>query len=557
MPKYLLKGDINGIQNFIYNVYEGEGGVAKILRARSFYISILPDVIIRYIEDTMKEKWQCEKMLNGGGGFILKVTTDQDENEFRGEIESLRKEIEGFLLENLQGEIGITFGYVEEKEGKSDFSRLNERIDAEKKKKFRTVLGDEKSPLRKNGSVFLLEDPKSEKSKKCVVCRTFFEKDDTVCDFCKKLRKLGTILPGKLEKRIKREQPKDFTFQFEIGKEKFFLSLEGDKTNKSKLHLITVPLLKRNLSYEDIDNYQLSEDIENLRRGSVAPFEVIALYSKGDKKLGYLIMDVDNLGLLFGKIDGLELKEKVSKKIDNFFSETVPRIARDEFKPDENSSIDLLEETEIYILYAGGDDLFAIGPLDRLLYFAVRVNEEFRKFAKSFEKDKEIVELLKKEERRDGIIFYSEDEEERKGLSLSAGFTAVKPKFTVRVAAKMCQNEEKRAKNGGKDAIGVFGDVLEWKTIENLIKECQEKWIPYVENKIPRRFFYRFYKLYREMMDGKSKNMMFYPLMHYVVARTIKDETVRREIVELVNNVEIREGIKFLCNYILMATRGR
>ena len=59
------------------------------------------------------------------------------------------------------------------------------------------------------------------------------------------------------------------------------------------------------------------------------------------------------------------------------------------------------------------------------------------------------------------------------------------------------------------------------------------------------------------MMDGKSKNMMFYPLMHYVVARTIKDETVRREIVELVNNVEIREGIKFLCNYILMAIRGR
>ena len=565
MESYLVKGDINGIQNFIYNVYEGEGGVAKILRARSFYISILSDVIIKYIKKTMEKEWICKPILNGGGGFIVKIIPKQEkgEEEFKERLEDIRRNVEEFLLKKLYGEIGITFGYLRGKDEESNIDRLNRCIDEEKKRKFRKILTDTSVfPENGDGVLFLEKPEKSGKNKRCVVCRTFFEKDRNVCEFCRTLKRLGTVLSKTTEKKIETSgktdgEEENETFEIgRIGNTCFTLSLSKNKES-DKTPLITVPLLKRDLTHEDINRYQLSEDIADLRKGMVAPFETIALYSKGDDKLGYLIMDVDNLGLLFGKIRSVKLQEKISRKIDEFFSKEVPEIARSNFKP-ESEKIDLLDDTVIYILYAGGDDLFAIGPWDRLLEFAVKVNKEFENSAKSLNKDSEIAQLLQKEKKKNEIIFYQKDESgKRKGVSLSAGFVTVKPKFTVRMAAEMCQKEEKRAKEGGKNAIGAFGEVLSWDTVEYLIKECKEKWITYIEEgKIPRGFFYRLYKLYLKMLTGKQKDMMFYPLMHYTIARNVKDEKVKEEAIELVNNVENRK-IKFLCNYILTATRGR
>jgi CRISPR-associated protein Csm1 len=561
MESYLVKGDINGIQNFIYNVYEGEGGVAKILRARSFYVSILSNVIIKYIEKTMEKNWKCNTILNGGGGFIVKITPTSEEKkeEFGEKLENIRKDVEEFLLKELYGEIGITFGYIK---GDENFSlyKLNERVDEEKKRKFRKVLTDASAFSKGKDGVLFLEDPeKNEKNKRCVICRTFFEKDRNVCEFCETLKRLGTALPrateGKIETSNKTDYEENKTFDIgKIGNIRFVLSLSKESTGTP---LITVPLLKRSLTHEDIDRYQLSEDVADLRKGMVAPFEVISLYSRGDNKLGYLIMDVDNLGLLFEKIQSMELQEKVSKKIDEFFSKKVSEIARSEFKP-ENEEIDLLSDTVIYILYAGGDDLFAIGPWDKLLKFAVKVNENFEEFAKFLGEDEEITQLLRREKRKDEIVFYHKDGNGKKrGLSLSAGFVAVRPKFTVRMAAEMCREEEKRAKEAGKNAIGAFGEVLKWETVARLINECEEKWIPYVEEgKIPRGFFYRLYKLYSEMLTGSRRDLMFYPLMHYTIARNIKDEKIKDEVAELVNNAENRK-IKFLCTYILTATRRR
>ncbi|WP_297445377.1 hypothetical protein [Desulfurobacterium sp.] len=135
MESYLVKGDINGIQNFIYNVYEGEEGVAKILRARSFYISILSDVIIEYVKDIMDKEWECKTILNGGGGFIMEITPKQEgkEEEFKERLEDVRKNVEEFLLKKLYGEIGITFGYLKEKNEEINLNKLYERVDEEKK----------------------------------------------------------------------------------------------------------------------------------------------------------------------------------------------------------------------------------------------------------------------------------------------------------------------------------------------------------------------------------------------------------------------------------------
>jgi len=563
MKTYLLKGDINGIQKFIYKVYEGEGGVAKILRARSFYISVIPNFIIKFIKDKFKDSWECEEVLNGGGGFILRVRTEDSPDEFKGKVEDIRKHVEEFFLLNLYGEVGITFGFVEEKEEETNIDRLQEEVDKEKKRKFRRALSSSLLPKSQEG-VFLL-DKREETAplKKCKVCRTFFSVNE-VCDFCQTLRKLGEVLPYSVKEEVKPfgegySGYSDLTVSF--ADKGYFLDLKLSERHEKIESLITVPFWnveklkgeKDKLPKEvrRIIEEEESKGIKRKKEIAVAPFEVIALSAEGDKKLGYLIMDVDNLGLIFGRIRRPELADKISKRIDSFFKEKVKEIALSEkFKPKEE---EFIFNTYIYILYAGGDDLFAIGPWDKLLNFAVEVDKAFKEFASSLDKDTKIQSLMKE----DNKIEFS------KLLSLSAGFITARPKFTVRVAAYRCQEEEKRAKKGGKNAISAFGEVLRWddgesrkvNQVEELIKECK-KWIDYVKKeKIPRRFFYRLYALYREKMEN-AKDYMFYPYIHYVIARTIKDEKAKEELLKLVNGIEDKTGIKFLCNYVLTATRG-
>ena len=551
MKTYLLKGDINGIQNFIYNVYEGEGGVAKILRARSFYVSVLTKVIIEHIKNV--KGWKVHEPLDGGGGFILEVETEQQEKEFKDNLEKIRKDIERFFLEKLNGEIGITFGYTKE----SNFEALLEEVDKEKRKKFRVSLSSGKDSLfekKIKDDVFLLENPKEMKSKKCIICRTFFSSEE-ICKFCKELKEAGTLLPRKKEEVIKKDKDElikdeECLFKFKIGNEENeeYYVPRKDKNSTSEIPLVIVPLLRKDLTEKEKEEYQLSESLEDLRAGFTAPFEIISLYSMGDRKLGYLIMDVDNLGLIFGKIKDFNLQKEISNALNRFFKEKVSTLAITDFNPqkfEEHRKFGFLRRSVIYILYDGGDDLFAIGPWDKLLDFALAVNTEFKNFARNLQSS---ISSLYEEE----VVLYSE-EKDRKGLSLSAGFVTVKPKFTVRMAARLCKNAEDEAKSGGKDAICAFGEVISWEELPSLLKDCR-KWIDRVnKEEIPRRFFYRLHKLYKDMMDREDKDLMFYPLMHYLIARTVK-ESLRDEVLELVNKADGKK-IKFICKYVLTATR--
>jgi len=258
-------------------------------------------------------------------------------------------------------------------------------------------------------------------------------------------------------------------------------------------------------------------------------------------------MDVDNLGILFNVVKG-EKANFVSTELNNFFSKTVPEIAGS-FEPDENSFI---SNTKIYLLYAGGDDLFAIGPWDTLIEFAIKVNKKFSSY-----RDKIINEI------RDVLIEVWKDEEtfkerEKQILTLSAGFVVVRPKFTVRIAAEWVDDMESLAKNSGKNRLGIFGEALSWDDAGTMLDKAK-RFVKLIdeERKISRRFFYRLYQLYTKMIESESPDLMFYPLLHYTIGRTVTDELVKEELVNFINSIkgEKNEGVKFICNYVLRATR--
>lgn len=71
--KYLLKGDISGIQEFIFNV-PGKGA-SRNLKGRSFFIQALTEIAEKYFEDIIGGK---EVLYNGGGNLFVYLDSTKD-----------------------------------------------------------------------------------------------------------------------------------------------------------------------------------------------------------------------------------------------------------------------------------------------------------------------------------------------------------------------------------------------------------------------------------------------------------------------------------------------
>lgn len=65
--KYLLLGDISGIQEFIFNVKSE--GAAKTLKSKSFFVYALAELCLKILDEAMPEN--CLLFYNGGGNFYV------------------------------------------------------------------------------------------------------------------------------------------------------------------------------------------------------------------------------------------------------------------------------------------------------------------------------------------------------------------------------------------------------------------------------------------------------------------------------------------------------
>ena len=78
---YLIKGDLSGIQKFIFNVLSDEA--ARSIRGRSFFLKIVLEVAMKAIFDELgiidDTKIEDAKISVSGGNFILKVDQNPEE----------------------------------------------------------------------------------------------------------------------------------------------------------------------------------------------------------------------------------------------------------------------------------------------------------------------------------------------------------------------------------------------------------------------------------------------------------------------------------------------
>ena len=108
----------------------------------------------------------------------------------------------------------------------------------------------------------------------------------------------------------------------------------------------------------------------------IAEFSDLARASDGVEWLGVLRMDVDNLGYVFkyglGDNATISRVSTLSESLRLFFEAWVPRLCR--------AYNEQVGQHKLYLLYAGGDDLFIVGAWSALPELARQIRADFHEF---------------------------------------------------------------------------------------------------------------------------------------------------------------------------------
>ncbi|MEO2069683.1 MAG: type III-A CRISPR-associated protein Cas10/Csm1 [Desulfurobacteriaceae bacterium] len=538
----LMSLDFSGIQRFIFQqVKDSKKWAAKILRARSFLVSLaLEGVIRKFIKEFRGNSSLV--LLNAGGKALLLLPNFKDSEE---KIETVRKFVARKLLKNFFGEIKIKTSFVKMSEkdfiGDNFNQKLRELFKEESKKRFQLF---EKEFFKEETATFNLESFKEEDF--CSICGVRKAEKQRfgvkICKLCKELVELGQNLPRIREKGISlkfgedyefyplpkaiiNEKEEDFTYRFTFS----FDNFEGYPV---RLFAGYVPLASQNieewklklLKEECFDEGDLKNYFGKYLKGEYPKnFCHIALDGLrkeheeilGRPYLGVLKADVDKLGYIFTKgflktkkgktINSLSRTVYLSRMLDFFFTEVITKklLNSEKFK-------------NIYSVFSGGDDLFLIGDWNSIVEFAKDLRREFRKYTGG-------------------------DFTNSKGLTISIGISLFRPSTNVYAIAEEGEKALERSKKW-RNAITVFGRTVRGdfkdekfgKLLE--IAEKIESWIK--EGTLSTSLVYKLLEISRmaNEVDENISNMLWRPRLHYLLVRNVKGgENLKKELAEKIN----------------------
>jgi CRISPR-associated protein Csm1 len=543
----LVRGDVSGIQSFIYRLSRPEAEtehIAKRLRGRSFYLQLLTEVAVDWILREIQLPESCAIFV-GGGRFDLLLPLTAKEI-----LHNLNEKLSNWLFDQFFGEIGILL--ATEQATPSDFSdtrkissRLDEKLELAKRHKWLERL---------SSSEFL--EPQShvrDMWHTCKVCQlTPMPDPGQTCPLCSLHERIGKHLPHAKylvycykdlssidQERLIRFEGAPFQTQIALIHRKDELQHLSKADGRVKVFAINstedfiIPGLASSIRFlantapKAIKRFKV-EGEPPVEEGDVLHFEAIAELSLGAKRIGVLKADVDRLGLIMSEglneEDGskpsnqrlrptLSRMASLSRMLDLFFAGHLNRICQevsDEWKAGKSKHADSVDGL-FYILYSGGDDLFIVGPWDQTLHLALRIHDEFYQFTG-----------------------------ENKNLTLSAGYIQVKPRYPTQKFAELVGRVEGTAKKEGRNRIAAFGEAMLWKeedvddssdaSFQWLLDLAQEWALAIKEKKeLPSGLIYDLGGLYRQhrTKDGKLQ-AIWTPRLYYTLARRLKQEARRK-----------------------------
>ena len=378
----LLKGDISGLQNFLYRIKSD--GASRELRGRSFYLQLLTEAIALWILRRF-DLPITNLLLASGGHFYLLLPY----REAKEKIDSLRAEIAEKLWNAHREELSVVLADVPVTA--SDFGEFSGRWelvskDIERRKRTK---GRELS----KGKMFdLFFTPRNERE-----AYTADGKSDTGFYAFRELggeplRDAKHLVVFEIPEHPIPDKPNWHDVIRGFGLDVHLVDKLKDKppppaeaTRATVYRLDSTDFLTDeilgNFRWDDLPvsyDFRLLPQVIPRRPGgdAVADFDQLADASEGTKWLGVLRMDVDNLGGLFrdglGESATISRMSTLSESVRLFFEGYIPKLCRDYHA---NHTPEILE-----LIYAGGDDLFLVGGWNALPQIARQIRDEFRAF---------------------------------------------------------------------------------------------------------------------------------------------------------------------------------
>ncbi len=445
----LIGGDISGIQDFIYTI--SSKNAAKTLRGRSFYLQLLTEAVLRFVLSELGLPY-VNVIYAGGGHFYLLAPLSA-----AGKLAGVRKAVteklvrhHGVSLYLAIGSSEIPFSGFRIGQFPRYWGEMHRSLSAAKQRRY-LELGDDFY-----AHVFAVPEHGGNPTATCSVCgddhrKTSPLEEETrdgeeaqaarICSLCASFdEQIGKSLPGSQFIALGIGKPTETRPGFAadalaaFGMSFQLIEKASEKINLPKADRVVVWALgdphqgqwpaAQGVSQANLLHYTVN------RKPASTFDELQKKVDGGFEKLGVLRMDVDNLGDLFafgfGKPDDktslatLARLSTLSFQVSLFFEGWVKHLS--EQYPD-----------KIYAVYAGGDDLFLIGPWDIMPGFAHQVYSDFKRYTG-----------------------------QHPALHISGGMAFIGGKYPVYQAARDAEDAERLAKNSGKDAFGFLGEAWKW-----------------------------------------------------------------------------------------------
>lgn len=394
----LIKGDISGIQDFVYDT--DMDGASNALKGKSFYISFLMETIAKFI--IAKENLSTANILMCGGGHFYILAP----RETMSRIQDYQRYIDQVMFSAHGAKLSVLLACVpvniydfisRDKNNNTDnegrersnnisikFRDVSSAIQAKKTQKYREL-------INQRGISFF--EPEEDYADKCPRCsREKVIKDgNSICMFCNSFIRLGKELAKKdylcssfdgiSGIKIDEESKKDIRIRdvFDVfayfGRNIDFVNETGSKRDNAGRVFYTLKR-KNDDSVYPVLTISTSVPVEEDEHGEKSIKEIadIAEASEGVDAWAVLRGDVDNLGKVF--TDGLGKNPPFSKVItlseefSVFFSLYLDQIICKNPKWREN----------IIVLYSGGDDFCLIGPWSEIPKVAYEIRQAFTKY---------------------------------------------------------------------------------------------------------------------------------------------------------------------------------
>ncbi|MYF56311.1 type III-A CRISPR-associated protein Cas10/Csm1 [Candidatus Poribacteria bacterium] len=521
----LIKGDISGIQNFLYHIQSD--GASNQLRGRSFYLQLLTEAIANWVLKQFDLPITNLLLASGGHFYILAPYT-----KAKDELDTLRQRISQKLWKLHRGDISCILAdiSIKARDFKAEnfsnkWREVSEKIQQRKQQKWSEMDAqqmfenlfdpDQNSAVGdsdENEKDYWKFDELGKQLRNATYMIAFEVADESTNS--EELTWNDAIITFGLDIHIcedTNERPESehakHAIVYRFAETDFLTGIEKyqwDGISESYDFRIFKPVIARRHDTEDLEK--------------IADYNYLAEASEGVHWLGALRMDVDNLGTVFKeklKNATISRHATLSRELRLFFEGYVPQLCKEHNK---SSKKEILE-----LIYAGGDDLFLVGGWSALPEIAQKIRSEFHHFVTG------------------------------NHVTLSGGIAIEHMKFPLYQFAERSGNAETAAKSlDKKNAITFLQQPMKWKEFAE-VNEWHDKFVDALtgQPQLPRDILTRLGQIYKDEKRWAWRSLYYF---HRLQERYKSDEQ-RNFLRDLKQELNHQDSAQFREELIHVITR--